>query len=381
MSMDEPGSPRRTAYLPPGRVGEAALAADVSRVTDHPLVESLLDAQRAAVVIVNRQRQIVASNVRFLALAGVRDPAALLGLRFGESFGCTGAGQGPDGCGTAPHCAGCGAALATLAGLRDQGAERECSLRVDRAGHEEDLALRLVSVPFRVSGEPFTALFVSDLTAERRRAAAARAPVAGASRAAGELRAALEAFRRSGEATDLGRAEALADEIRGELAVHALLAGDEVPPASLPAASRLEVRDVLRRLSAALRSHPAAGGRVVEIDSPPPGAAVVGEPAALHHVLLAMAVNAVEATRGGGTVRVAFAETAHEASLRVWNAGAVPAVVRSRLFERFFSTKGSGRGHGTWAMRLLAERVLGARIEWTTSREEGTWFSIVLPRG
>jgi C4-dicarboxylate-specific signal transduction histidine kinase len=137
----------------------------------------------------------------------------------------------------------------------------------------------------------------------------------------------------------------------------------------------------MRRLSSALRAHPAAGGRVVEIDSPPPGAAVVAEPAALQHALLAMAVNAMEATRAGGTVRVVTLETAHDTWLRVWNAGAIPVVVRSRLFERYFSTKGAGRGHGTWAMKLLAERVLGGRIDWTSGREEGTWFSVVLPRG
>jgi signal transduction histidine kinase len=374
-------SSTRTSFLPLGRLGESALAADVSRVADHPLVQSLLEAQRAAVVIVNPQRQIVASNVRFLALAGVRDAAALLGLRFGQSFDCVAAEDGPDGCGTSGRCAGCGAALATLAGLRDRGAERECSLQVDRAGRTEDLSLRVVSVPFRVEGELHTALLVTDLTQERRRAAVTSAPVADAARAADALRDACEAFRRSGEPSDLARIEALADDVRGELVVHALLAGEEVPPGRLPPPRRLDVRDVLRRLSAALRAHPAAGGRVVEIDPPPPGAAVLAEPGALQHVLLALAVNAVEATRGGGTVRVATAETAHETTLRVWNAGAVPAVVAPRLFERFFSTKGPGRGYGLWSTKLLADRVLEARVEFTTSQAEGTWFSLVLPRG
>jgi signal transduction histidine kinase len=379
--MPGPASPPSTAYLPSGRVGGAALAGEVARIADHPLVGSLLDAQRAAVVIVNRQRQIVASNVRFLALAGVRDPAALLGLRFGQGFECVAAEQGTDGCGTSPRCAGCGVAIATLAGLRERSAERECSLRVDRGGRTEDLSLRVTAVPFQVAGETYVALLLADLTAERRRAAAARAPVVGASRVAGELRLALDAYRASGEPNDLARVEALADELRGELAVHALLSGEEPADGVLPPPRPLEVRSVLRRLSAALRAHPESGGRVVEIDPSPPGAEVIAEPAALHHVLLAMAVNAVEATRAGGTVRIAAAETAHETSLRVWNAGAIPAAVLPRLFDRYFSTKGPGRGHGTWAMRLLAERVLGARIAHTTSRTEGTWFSVVLPRG
>lgn len=378
--MPDPPSPR-TGYLPLGRLGGTALATDVSRVAGHPLVESLLDAQRAAVVVVNAERQIVASNVRFLALSGGRDPAALLGVRFGESLSCVGAEGGADGCGTSARCAGCGAALATLAGLRDRGGERECSLRVERAGRREDLSLRIVSVPFRIAGEPYAALLVTDLTVERRQAAAARVPLDGAARLADALRAACETYRRSGEAADLDRIEALADEIRGELAVHALLAGEEVPPGRHAPPRPLDVRDVLRRLSAALRAHPAAGGRVVEIDPPPPGAAVLAEPAALHHALLALALNAVEATRAGGTVRIACSESAHETSLRVWNAGVVPAVVVPRLFERFFTTRGPGRGQGLWFTRLLAERVLDGRVAYTTGAGEGTWFALVLPRG
>jgi hypothetical protein len=31
-------------------------------------------------------------------------------------------------------------------------------------------------------------------------------------------------------------------------------------------------------------------------------------------------------------------------------------------------------------MKLLAEQVLDARVEYTTSRDEGTWCSLILPR-
>lgn len=370
-----------TGYLPIGRVSAAGLSTEVTRAADHPLVNGLLGVQRSAVVIVDGHRQIVASNLRFLALAGVKDPGSLLGLRFGETFGCVGADEGPDGCGTARRCAGCGAAFATLAGLRERGGERECSLRVDRGGRTEDLALRVVAVPFRVAGDVFTALFVSDVTGERGRSRAERAWVSDAVRLSASLHDACEALRASGEPEDLERVQALAEQVRGELAVQALLAGDEPEAGGFPPPRTVEVRPALRRLAAALRAHPASGGRTVELDATLPGAKVVAEPAALHHVLLRMAVNAMEATRAGGTVRVTVAEGAHETWLRVWNDGVVPAAVRPRLFQRYFSTKGPGRGSGTWAMQLLAERVLGGRVEYTTSPGEGTWFVLVLPRG
>lgn len=67
--------------------------------------------------------------------------------------------------------------------------------------------------------------------------------------------------------------------------------------------------------------------------------------------------------------------------LRVWNAGAIPAAVQPRIFQRYFSTKSdSGRGHGTWAMKLFGEELLGGQVRFETSEASGTIFEIALPR-
>jgi signal transduction histidine kinase len=55
--------------------------------------------------------------------------------------------------------------------------------------------------------------------------------------------------------------------------------------------------------------------------------------------------------------------------------------VQLQIFQRSFSTKASsGRGIGTHSMKLLGERYLGGRVEFTSRDGEGTTFRITLPK-
>jgi sensor histidine kinase regulating citrate/malate metabolism len=50
-----------------------------------------------------------------------------------------------------------------------------------------------------------------------------------------------------------------------------------------------------------------------------------------------------------------------------------------QIFQRSFSTKGSGRGIGTYSMKLLTEQYLGGEILVESSQENGTTFTVVIP--
>ncbi|HOX23196.1 MAG TPA: ATP-binding protein, partial [Elusimicrobiales bacterium] len=52
--------------------------------------------------------------------------------------------------------------------------------------------------------------------------------------------------------------------------------------------------------------------------------------------------------------------------------------VRVRIFQRSFSTKGSGRGLGTYSIRLLTEKYLRGKAS-LAADEHGTTFIITLP--
>ena len=65
----------------------------------------------------------------------------------------------------------------------------------------------------------------------------------------------------------------------------------------------------------------------------------------------------------------------------VHNPGHMDPSVQHQVFRRFFSTKGPGRGLGTYSIKLLAEEYLGGRVSLDSSPERGTTFVLSLPAG
>ena len=56
--------------------------------------------------------------------------------------------------------------------------------------------------------------------------------------------------------------------------------------------------------------------------------------------------------------------------------GCMPANVQLQMFQRSFSTKGRGRGLGTYSVKLLTEKYLQGRIAFTSTSEAGTTFAV-----
>jgi signal transduction histidine kinase len=67
--------------------------------------------------------------------------------------------------------------------------------------------------------------------------------------------------------------------------------------------------------------------------------------------------------------------------LRFWvhNPGFIPKETQLQIFERSFTTKGRGRGLGTFSMKLLGEHYLGGKVGFSSDKKEGTTFWIDLP--
>jgi signal transduction histidine kinase len=93
-----------------------------------------------------------------------------------------------------------------------------------------------------------------------------------------------------------------------------------------------------------------------------------------------MLKNAVEATPAGGIITVGCADRGTDVEFWINNPGEIPRNVQLQMFQRSFTTKGAGRGLGTYSMRLLTERYLGGRVDFTSSPTEGVTFRAVYPK-
>ena len=135
------------------------------------------------------------------------------------------------------------------------------------------------------------------------------------------------------------------------------------------------MRDVLSTYT----KHPVAAHRSLDL-TPIEGAPSIHTSRPLfQRVLGNMVKNALEATDVGGVVRMGWERDGAELVFKVNNQGAMPREVQLQIFNRSFSTKGSGRGIGTHSIRLLGERYLGGRVSFESNEAEGTTFYLKLP--
>ena len=112
----------------------------------------------------------------------------------------------------------------------------------------------------------------------------------------------------------------------------------------------------------------AASGAMLEVD-----------PLRVRQMVHNLVKNALEATPHGEEVRLACTRGWSSIIFSVHNPGCIPRSVQLQIFQRSFSTKGKGRGIGTYSMKLFGERYLQGRVWFFSSEEKGTTFYLSLP--
>ena len=58
----------------------------------------------------------------------------------------------------------------------------------------------------------------------------------------------------------------------------------------------------------------------------------------------------------------------------------MPKDVKLQIFQRSFSTKGIGRGIGTYSMKLITEQYLKGTISFVSNGAVGTTFTLRIPQ-
>ncbi|WP_300675226.1 HAMP domain-containing sensor histidine kinase [Desulfoluna sp.] len=330
-------------------------------------------------LVLNRHRQIVFSNRRFVELVGSRDSAVLLGQRPGEAMGCVHALSSPEGCGSTESCWLCGAAKSILMTQKERAAIEACVITCEGRRVFE---LQVWTSPVWRDGELFTLFSAVDISAESRRLSLERTFFHDISNTVAAISGAAELLvdgsqetpNSGGIETIFNASEWLLDEIRSHKKLMEAENGElEV---SKTAISSLETLKQCLQLYARNKSTHSCS-LILSPDSS--DCRVVTDPVLLRRILINMVKNAIEATSEGGEVVARCRPHGADIIFSVTNPGFIPRHVQLGIFQRTFSTKGAGRGVGTYSMKLFAERYLGGTILFTTSPEEGTTFTLSLP--
>lgn len=365
-------------FAPAERASRTEISLQAHAVLKIPLLEQLFNAVPDIVLIVNPQRQIVFANHNLLEALGLDKLETIIGLRPGEALGCVHAFETAGGCGTSEFCKTCGAVLALLSSLRGHQMIQEC--RITLLGGEA-LDLQVWATPLNVNGEIFSIFAVKDISHEKRRRVLEHIFFHDLLNVAGGMHG-FAALLKDATPAEMGTitdaitrlSARLIEEINAQREL-SVAENNELLIHPTEANSRTFLLDILTLY----RHHETANARGLELDPQTSTVTFTSDLTLLGRVIGNMVKNALEATAPGETVTLGCNQRGEAIEFWVHNPGYIPRRVQLQVFQRSFSTKGLGRGLGTYSIKLLGERYLKGKVSFTSSPEMGTIFQASFP--
>ena len=371
-----------TAFAPAERASQAETQKDFILIDSDLTIVKVLQSFPNVVMILNEFRQIVYYNKPLLVALALDDGASILGMRPGELLECIHSSETPGGCGTTEACTYCGAVLAIMAGLDGKSETRECRITTRHDGYMEALDLSVHAASFEIGDKNYTFFSIVDISSEKRRQALERIFFHDVLNTASAINTTIELL---GTGTDPESQKELMDILpivakklinevksqqellkaeQGELVV----SFDEVPSLK-----------VLQDIVAEYKHNLFYEGNTIEISPDAVDIRLTTDETLLKRVLSNMLKNALEASTARDVVHVGNRITADNTIVfYVHNQEVMPDEVRLQVFNRSFSTKGTGRGLGTYSMKLLTERYLHGKMDFHSDADVGTLFEVEL---
>lgn len=350
--------------------------------TSSPIAMGLANSAANAIVILNPQRQIVYANKTAMDLMPSKKVDEILGLRLGEALGCVNVRNGNKDCGTTESCELCGNLKAILTSHSGLPNNQECQMTRIMDVNAESLDLLVFATPFSHDGQQFTILSIKDHSHEKRRKVLERIFFHDLINLAGGLEAYLDMLTTAAPPdlqADLGLAHEGLQQLLEEIQAQKALVAAENNELHVNF-GQIDSEDLLRNLQKLYQHHPVGRDRILVIRANSAKISFVSDKVLLKRALGNLIKNALEAIRPGQTVTLGCQNIDDQVQFEIQNPTFMPREVRLQVFKRSFSTKGAGRGLGTYSVKLVTERYLKGTVAFQSTLESGTVFTISLPR-
>jgi signal transduction histidine kinase len=373
------GKPYATQHAPAQRAEKRVLRQQAELLADQSFLIDALNAVSTLVVVLNKERQIVFGNKAFLTLLEKDNLEDITGQRVGEVMLCIRANETEGGCGTTEFCRMCGAVNSMLSSQMGITDVQEC--RIIREKENNAFDLRVMASPFSINGEEFTVFSIVDIADEKRKDVLERIFMHDLLNTAGGLRGISRLLTTASE-DDLTRyaliVNKLSERLVDEIEAHKQLMkaeNRELVAQSAP----VNTLELLEGVRDTYMTHELASERTILVDPQALEHVFSSDSTLLTRVLGNMTKNALEAISPDQTVTLSCRKIDANIRFTVHNPGEIHKDTRLQIFQRSFSTKGIGRGLGTYSIKLLSEQYLRGKVGLTSSLEEGTVFYAEYP--
>jgi signal transduction histidine kinase len=307
---------------------------------------------------------------------------SILGKRPGEVINCIHAEEEPMGCGTSSACAYCGAVTAILESQKSgKKAMKETRITRNIGGKTQSWDMNIMSTPIKLSGSMFYVLVLQDISDEKRRSALERIFFHDLLNTAGGLNGLLTILK---EGTDPGEerelinlSEEVSRDILDEIMLHRQILAAEMGDLQIKIET-VNTVDILSIAIGKIQLHEVGKNKTIVISDMVTNIDFETDRNLFQRVIINLLKNALEATEIEKSVTAGVESEGPKIRFWVKNDAVIPKDIQMQLFQRSFSTKGSGRGIGTYSIRLLTENYLKGKVSFVSNEEDRTIFSVEL---
>jgi signal transduction histidine kinase len=345
-------------------------------------LQEFLNSQLHISAIVNENKQVVLSNEALVTLTGMQPLENIVGKRPGKVLGCANLMPGID-CTETENCSFCGINRTLQQSQTEQRrvvSETRLSTRTN--GQLISYDFQVVCSPLSFHGKSYTLINLVDISMLKRNEMLERVFYHDLLNHLGGLSGIVSILK------TVNRQPELEEYIEILTAMSELTVEDIQTQQLLRAAesSKLIVDkqyysafEMLETVRKQLAYHSQFEKRKIVVCSECSDFGFQTDGALLKRILINMAKNAAEASHEHSPIHLICKRQDDMALFCVHNEGVIQQDIQKQIFQRSFSTKGKGRGLGTYSMKLFGENYLKGRVYFTSNKKDGTLFTIEIP--
>ncbi|MCE1247739.1 MAG: PAS domain-containing sensor histidine kinase [Firmicutes bacterium] len=348
------------------------------QVEETAFLTGILNAMPFPVFILNNSNCILFVNNAFYKYFSNGHDHNVIGLKPGEALCCERAFSSPEGCGSTKFCQICGAAKAILSCYKGESSFQECII-TSISGITVNISVWTESLVF--GGNTFYFLFLTDISSEKRRRSLEKIFFHDIMNDMSILRGFVQIMKHStseemNEYIDI--VDNVSENIVEDIKSQQDLTAAENNELQLKI-DEIESYSIIKSIAEKYREHEICKGRKITISPASYGVTFETDKRLLKRVIGNLVKNALEASEVGSEIILTTKTNDKGIVFKVANPGHMSDDIQLQIFARSFSTKGKGRGLGTYSVRLLTERYLKGQVWFKTSVELGTSFYICIP--
>ncbi|MFW5499982.1 MULTISPECIES: sensor histidine kinase [unclassified Maridesulfovibrio] len=278
-------------------------------------------------------------------------------------------------------CRDCGAAASIIKSLEGKAHTEECHILRKSADFNEALDLQVFTSPFKYEEYELVIFTVLDISHEKRRKNLEHLFFHDILNLATGLRYASQMLCRSSTSDRIHKQCLKMDNTISQMTEEIQAQRDlgKAEEGKLKVSIRpTSSKGTLKKIWDMYSSHPLCADRQIHIEEFE-DFYFNTDPTILIRSLGNMVKNALEASKAGEAITLSCQKEDGQAHFWGHNNCFIPEKSQRQIFKRSFSTKGDGRGLGTYSMKLLIEKHLQGKVWFESTPEKGTVFSISIP--